>query len=77
MKEALARMGCICTALATMQSACIIAEHPEMWVLSIIMTVWFAAVTYHLWQLAERLERRKHANRLSVLHDAQQARKSA
>ncbi len=72
---ALAQMACVLSALATLQSLCMMAEHPEMWGVSLVLTVWFAMLTRRLYQWIERRDRVRRMTRLQVLRAAQQQRK--
>lgn len=73
--NAAAHIGCILCGLATMQCACIIAEHPECWLAALVLTLLFGTLTAGLYRLAERIDRALHMTRLQVLQAAQAAKK--
>ena len=73
--NAAAHMGCIICGLATMQCACIIAEHPSCWLAALVLTLTFGALTAGLYWLAERIDRALHMTRLQILQAAQEAKK--
>lgn len=73
--NAAAHIGCILCGLATMQCACVMAEHPECWIESLVLTLTFGTLTAGLYRLAERIDRALRMTRLDVLRAAQAAKK--
>ncbi len=74
LREASYAGSCIC-ALAAGQCACIIAEHPECWIESLVLTVAFGTLATGLYRLAERIDRALHMTRLQILQAAQASKK--
>ncbi len=68
--NAAAHVGCCICGLATMQCACIIAEHPSCWFAALVLTLTFGALTAGLYRLAERIDRALHMTRLQMLQAA-------
>ena len=75
MIDFIAHMGCIFAALATMQSVCILAEHPDLWGLALVLAVWFAMLTRQLYRWIKRRDRARQRTRLQVMQSAQRRRK--
>ena len=75
MMNAAAHIGCCICGLATMQCACVVAEHPSCWLAALVLTLLFGALTAGLYRLAERIDRALHMTRLQVLQAAQAAKK--
>lgn len=73
--NALANTGCLCSALITLQSVCIVAERPEMWAVSLVLTAAFGTLTYQLFRLAQRTDRKLHMTRLQMMQAVQAAKK--
>ena len=71
----LSRTGSILGFLITMDSACIVAEYPQMWVESLVLAVIFGSLTVWLYQYSERMDCRLHMTRLQILQAAQEAKK--
>ena len=69
--NALAHTGSLFSGLIALQSMCIVAEHPELWAVSLVLTAAFGTLTSQLYKLGERTDRKLRMTRLQMLQAVQ------
>ena len=56
MKCFLAKLACVACVMLSMWTAAIMAEHPELWAVAVILSVWFGRMAWIMYHLADRLD---------------------